>query len=364
MRMLPPLSALRAFEAAARHLSFKRAADELAVTPTAISHQMRLLEDRLGRRLFDRKAKRVYLTAAGQMLYPMLRDSFDAIARAVETVSTEKREQTIVVTATLALTASWLVPRMARFRARFPDIGVRLLASDDVVDLRAGAADLAIRFGSGSYSGCRSELLLPGTFAPVCSPTLGVRKPEDLLQQPLIHFEWRHLEERAPTWPRWFAECGRRYPRGVPKLVFSDETHAIQAAAARQGIVLASLALVAEDLESGALVQPLGPTLESRAFSSRRWSVRTMKPLVPCASGCSQRPASPSVRFVTSEEHEARAARDDRSSVRQHRQHLLDGPGCGILWRWQGAVRDRGDTHQKSFRVVCHTRASHVLTEA
>jgi LysR family transcriptional regulator, glycine cleavage system transcriptional activator len=266
MRKLPPLSALRAFEAAARHLSFKRAADELAVTPTAISHHVRLLEDRFGRKLFDRNAKRVQLTAAGQLLFPLLRDSFDAIARGVDLIANSRRERVIVVTATLAFTARWLVPRMGAFRARFPDVGLRLLASDDVVDLRAGAADLAIRFGGGTYPGCESERLLRGTFAPVCSPTLGIRRASDLGRHPLIHFEWRHLSERAPSWPRWFTAAGLAYPKGRPKLVFSDETHAIQAALAGQGVVLASMALVGADLASGALVQPFGPTLEHQAF--------------------------------------------------------------------------------------------------
>ncbi len=266
MRKLPPLTALRAFEAAARHASFKQAAAELAVTPTAISHHVRLLEDRFGRRLFDRNAKRVRLTAAGQILFPVLRDSFDAIARGVELVSNTGRERVIVVTATLAFTARWLVPRMAAFRACFPDIGLRLLASDDVVDLRAGAADLAIRFGGGTYPGCQSDPLLRGTFAPVCSPTLKIRRASDLTRHPLIHFEWRHLSERAPSWPRWFAEAAQPYPKGRPKLVFSDETHAIQAAVAGQGVVLASLALVGEDLASGALIQPFGPILDHHAF--------------------------------------------------------------------------------------------------
>jgi LysR family glycine cleavage system transcriptional activator len=266
MRKLPPLGALRAFEAAARHLSFKRAADELAVTPTAISHQVRLLEDTLRRRLFDRKAKRVHLTASGQLLYPLLRDSFDAISRGVSAVSDSRHERTIVFTATLAFTSRWLVPRMAAFRVRFPNVGVRLLASDDVVDLRIGAADLAIRFGGGNYPGCRSDRLLPGTFGPVCSPTLGVRKLDDVARHPLIHFEWRHLTERTPSWPRWFAEAGRPYPKGGPKLVFSDETHAIQAALTGQGIVLASLALVRDDLKLGTLVNPFGPVLESHGF--------------------------------------------------------------------------------------------------
>ncbi|QCI67130.1 LysR substrate-binding domain-containing protein [Phreatobacter stygius] len=266
MRKLPPLAALRALEAAGRHLSFKRAAEELAVTPTAISHQIRLLEATLGQTLFERRARRVALTPAGQKLYPTLRDSFDAMAQAVAAVRVQDAGRAVTLTATLALTSMWLVPRVAAFRARFPDIGLRLLASDDVVDLGTGAADIAVRYGKGPYPGCRSELLLQGRFAPVCSPGLGLRTADDLARHALIHFEWRHMSEHTPLWPNWFAAAGRPYSNAGGEIVFSDETHAVQAAAAGQGVVLASLALVANAIASGLLAAPFGPVLDGAGF--------------------------------------------------------------------------------------------------
>jgi LysR family glycine cleavage system transcriptional activator len=266
MRKLPPLATLRAFEAAARHLSFKRAADELAVTPTAISHQIRLLEETLGQKLFERRTRRVIMTSAAQTLYTPLRDSFDAIAQAVERVSAIKAANTVTLTATMAFTSKWLVPRTASFRQRFPGINLRLLASDDVIDLRTGAADIAVRYGAGTYPGCRSQLLFQETFAPVCSPHLNVQTPADLENHALIHSEWRQLDEITPTWPRWYAKAGLPYQRPGSDIVFTDETHAIQAAMAGQGVALAGVALVADELATGTLTVPLGPTLTGRGF--------------------------------------------------------------------------------------------------
>lgn len=266
MRQLPPLATLRAFEAAARHLSFKRAAQELAVTPTAISHHIRLLEATLGRRLFERQARRVLLTPAGQILYPTLRDSFDRMAEAIESLHGSAAAGTVTLTATMAFASKWLVPRAAAFRSRFSGINLRLLASDDVVDLTAGEADIAVRYGSGRYPGCRSELLFEGRFAPVCSPRLGIRAPKDLDHHPLIHFEWRRVDEDTPLWPRWFAKARRRFQRSGGDLVFSDETHAIQAAAAGHGVALLSLALIADEIGAGMLASPFGPVLPGRGF--------------------------------------------------------------------------------------------------
>ena len=266
MRDLPPLNALRAFEAAARHLSFKRAAAELAVTPTAISHQIRQLEEWLGTPLFERRVRRVVLTPAGQLLSPAVREGFDALARGVEALKKPPERAAVTLSATVAFTSKWLVPRVAAFREACPGLDLRLHASDEAVDLRAGGVDLAIRYGRGGYPGLRSERLLQDRFAPVCSPRLGVRRPADLGRHPLLHFEWRRVEDDTPTWARWFAVLGRPYRAPGGEWVFSDESHALQAAIAGHGIALASLVLVAEELASGALVQPFGPVLDGYAY--------------------------------------------------------------------------------------------------
>lgn len=263
-RHLPPLTALRAFEAAARLLSFKHAAAELSLTPTAISHQVRQLEEQLGVRLFVRGTRRVDLTPAGQALFPALRDGFDAIARAIQVVRPRTQPRALVLSTTMAFASRWLLQRLARFAADHPGIELHLHTSDEPVDLQGGAAQLAIRYGPGRYPDLKCVPLLPSRFAPVCAPGLGVRDPADLERVPLIGFEWFRRDAATPDWPLWFERAGRAaLPR---QLHFSDEVHAIQAAIAGQGVALINLALVADELHTGMLCQPFGPELPGHGF--------------------------------------------------------------------------------------------------
>jgi LysR family glycine cleavage system transcriptional activator len=263
MRRLPPLASLRAFEAAARHLSFKRAAAELLVTPTAISHQIRLLEETIGTHLFERRPRQIVMTAAARLLYPVLRDGFDAFARALHELSKRPPREVVTISATRAFTAKWLVPRVAAFQKRQPDIDLRLLAADEVVDLRAGAADLAIRYGRQSSAGLRAEPLMVERYVPVAHPSLGLRKRADLTRFPLIHFEWHRAAPDNPTWQRWFRAAGLRSSDNAG-LHFTDESHAIQATVAGHGVGLLSLTLVADDIASGALISPFGPKIPGK----------------------------------------------------------------------------------------------------
>lgn len=263
-RRLPPLTALQAFEAAARHLSFKRAAAELSLTPTAISHQVRRLEERLGVRLFVRGTRRVDLTPAGQALYPALRQGFDAMAAALEAVNPRTRPRSVVVSTTMAFAARWLLPRLERFATVRPDIALQLHTSDTPVDLQGGAAQLAIRYGTGQAAGLESVQLLPSRFAPVCAPGLRVRSPDDLARVPLIGFHWLRREPSTPDWPLWFERAG--FAARPRQLEFSDEVNAIQAAVAGQGVALVNLAMVAGELSNGMLEQPFGPELPGHPF--------------------------------------------------------------------------------------------------
>lgn len=268
-RKLPPLGALRAFEAAARHLSFKQAADELGVTPTAISHQLRLLENILGQRLFARQIRKVTLTPAGEALYPVLRDGFESFAHAIERLRAGPRRQRLTLSATPAFVAKWLLPRLSDWQARHPGIDLHLHASEAPVDLggisTGGNADVAIRYGRGDWTDLQSELLLPSHFAPVASPRLNLRKPTDLKNQTLLHFDWRLRRRDTPTWKRWADQAGLALDISGG-LRFSDESHAIQAAIAGQGVALLGLPLVAAELASGALVQPFGPVLQGDGY--------------------------------------------------------------------------------------------------
>lgn len=260
------MAALRAFEAAARHLSFKRAADELGVTPTAISHQIRLLEATLEQKLFERRTRRVVLTEAGQLLFGPLRDGFDAFGSAIDRVRSRSAPTSITLTATLAFTSKWIVPRIDRFRTDNPNLSLRLLATNDIIDVRRGEADIAVRYGPGAYDGCIAEPLFEETFAPVCSPQLPISSPEDLRNYPLIHTEWQHPDERTPTWPLWHSTAGLNFDPTGSQLVLNDQTDAIQAAAGGQGVALASTAFAADELGSGALRIPFGPFLKGHHF--------------------------------------------------------------------------------------------------
>lgn len=265
MRRLPPLSSLRAFEAAARHGSFKKAASELGVTPTAISHQIRGLEEYTGLVLFDRKVRKVSLTDAGARLYPAIREGFDGFERIFRSMLPPASRTKVTISATNAFTARWIVPRVSKFHALHPEIDLQLLASDEPLDLSENRVDIAIRYGDGPYPGLKAEPLFGDDFAPLASPALAVSSVSDLERVPLIHFEWKTKSPRNPTWERWFEEAGRAMP-SFGQLRFNDESHAVQAALAGQGLALLSRRLLAHEIATGQLVQPFGPIIKGRVY--------------------------------------------------------------------------------------------------
>ncbi|MDQ0472249.1 LysR substrate-binding domain-containing protein [Labrys wisconsinensis] len=265
MRKLPPLRALLAFEAAARHGSFKRAAGELGVTPTAVSHQIRLLEETCGCRLFQRRPRPLALTAAGTRLFPALRDGFDAFAQAISALSDVQAQASLRVTSPNAFASRWLVPRLPRWREENPGIPLEIIGTDHVLDLRAGAADIAIRYARQPPLDFVVQEFRRDSYCPVCSPRLlagrpPVRRAADLLDFPLIHYDWTNRDPEAPTWRQWLA-VARSIDPDLPAmerpwdLSFREELHAIDAVVAGQGIAICSDVVVGRDLESGALVR-------------------------------------------------------------------------------------------------------------
>ena len=266
MRRLPPLSSLRAFEAAARHGSFKLAANELGVTPTAVSHQIRSLEDYTQLSLFERRTRLVVLTPSGAQLYPVLRDGFDGFAQMLDHLAQRRKRSQITVSATPAFAAKWLIPRMNRFQTRYPDIDLQLHTSNEPVSLTDGSVDLAIRYGEGPYPGCRVEKMFADDFGPVVNPKLSVNMVADFAKVPLVCFEWKRKHPQNPSWERWFAQAGMEQPASPAELRFSDESHAIQAAVAAQGIALVSLALVADELQAGQLVRPFPQVISGHTY--------------------------------------------------------------------------------------------------
>lgn len=264
-RRLPPLAALRAFEAAARHLSFRRAADELAVTPTAISHQIRLLEETLGMALFVRQVRRIGLTDAGQRLYPTLRDGFDAFEHAIADLSPQNRRKAVTLTATTLFTARRLLPALGSFRSGHPAFDLRLHASDELVDLHSGGADIAVRYGPGPFDGLVAEPLLSERFGILCNPSLGLSSPNELKRATLLHVEWKR-PGMAPDWRRWAKLAGIADLAVEEGPRFSEDGHALQAAVAGHGVVIASLVLAGPEIEAGLLVNPFGPVIEGETY--------------------------------------------------------------------------------------------------
>ena len=222
---LSSLNALHTFEVAARHLSFQQAAEELDVTSTAVSHQIKVLEDRLGVSLFRRRPRPLALTEAGQLLYPAVSKSLEAIARLTQVTEFT----TLTVSVTTVFAAKWLVPRLSEFQRTHPKIDIRLQTSNNVVDLHRQTADLAIRYGKGNYPGLTVRKVISDVFMPVCSPRLlngrhPIKAPEDLKHHPLLHFEWIHFGADAPSWKNWFRVTGLNTINSNRGLKFNEES--------------------------------------------------------------------------------------------------------------------------------------------
>ncbi len=276
MRKLPPLGSLRAFEAAARHLSFKEAGAELGVTPTAISHQIRLLEEICGQPLFRRRPRPLVLTSAGERLFPVLRNGLDTFVTAIASVSQGAEQRPLRVTSPNAFASRWLVPRLPQWREVHPDVLLEIIGTDAVLDLRAGDADVAIRYAHSMPTELAAQEMFRDTFFPVCSPRLlatgprPIRRAADLLHYPLIHFDWLSRDPEAPNWPRWLATARAVDPDllDVNKpwdLSFREELHAIDAVVAGQGIACSDV-VVSRELKSGALVRAHDLSLPGYGF--------------------------------------------------------------------------------------------------
>jgi LysR family transcriptional regulator, glycine cleavage system transcriptional activator len=265
MRSLPPLAQLRAFEAAARRLSFRLAAEELGVTPTAISHQVRELETYCGGSLFRRRPRPLTLTDAGARLYPTVRDGLDAFAAGLADIRQIRDLRPLRVTTTNAFASRWLVPRLPAWRAAHPGIRLEVIGTDVVLDLRSDECDLAIRCAETPPAVGEVQPLLWGEFLAVCSTKLlpggePLRNLADLRHHTLIHYYWSPAASHPGTW-RWWLNRARSQSPAVPELSeceqlsFREELHAIDAVLAGQGIAIIHDVLIAKELETGALTR-------------------------------------------------------------------------------------------------------------
>ncbi|MCA6300035.1 MAG: transcriptional regulator GcvA [Phenylobacterium sp.] len=260
-RRLPPLNALRAFEAAARHLNFSRAADELSVTPGAVSQQIQNLEDYVGAPLFRRTPKGLLLTDAAQTALPALREAFDGLAEAASLLTAAVDGRRLTLTAAPSFAAKWLVPRLGRFEAAYPQVDVWLSAGLDLVDLTAGEVDVALRYGAGRYPGMEVRRLIGETVIPVLSPELHAANPlhgpEDLAKHLLLHDGSPDPDDSCPDWTMWLAARGVRDVDGARGPRFNQSSLVIEAAVNGRGVALAKRTLAQDDLDAGRLVAPL-----------------------------------------------------------------------------------------------------------
>ena len=262
-RRLTHLNALRAFEAAARHGSFVRAAAELGVTAAAVGQQVRLLEDRCGAPLFERQGKKLKLTEVAREVLPDINDAFDRLAQAADRLHESRRTPLVTVTLPPSFAAKWLIPRIERFRMAHPDVDVRLDTTDRLADLARESIGVGIRYGSGRYPGLEATLLMNETVFPVCSPSLlrtrRLKQPDDLASFRLIHDTTMEKHESFPTWSTWLKAAGARKVDARPGLRINSSIMSLQAAIEGQGVALARSVIVAEDLREGRLVRPLQP---------------------------------------------------------------------------------------------------------
>jgi len=259
---IPGTRALRALDAAARHLNFTRAADELGLTPAAISHQIKEIEDQLGMALFARTSRTVQLTDAGSIIHEAAVDALATLEQAVTKARKIRRGTAeLKVTADATFASKWLVPRIDLFRKRRPEIELRFDISSKLRDFAHDDIDVAIRFGAGKYPGLVAERLFDNVIIPVCSPKLlesgpPLREPRDLLQHTLVHIEWSRQGVTWPNWRMWMAAAGVEDFDDSKCVLFEDSSHAIQAAIEGSVVALGDFAMIADDLSSGRLVRP------------------------------------------------------------------------------------------------------------
>jgi len=257
---LPPLNALRGFEAAARHLSFTRAAEELHVTQAAISHQVKALEDHLGMPLFRRLNRALLLTDEGQALFPAVRDALDGLAEATSRLQARDSGGPLTVSTLPSVAAKWLVPRMSHFIDRHPDIDLRIQANERLVDFARDDVDVGIRFGGGEWPGVQAVWLADEDVAPVCSPELtrgpdALREPADLVRATLLHETMGPMTD-FPQWSTWLAAAGVDGADADRGPAFSHTHIMLQAAVDGRGVALAQMLLAADDIATGRLVAP------------------------------------------------------------------------------------------------------------
>jgi DNA-binding transcriptional LysR family regulator len=298
-RALPPLNALRAFEAAARHGSFVAAADELSVTPAAISHQVKALEERLGVALFRRLARGLAMTEEGQALLPDLRDAFDRMALALDRVGRQSSGKVLTISLITTFLLAWLVPRLHRFQAKHPDIEVRMTTTRQLVDFGREDVDAAVRFVDRPADGLFAMKLFNDVLTPLCGRRYRdrLKTVEDLRKVPLIDTTY------SPEWPIWLEGIGQQALKPRRSLAFDSTMIAVEAAIEGAGVAIGPPDLFREEIEDGRLFQPFPQLVES---GKAWWFV--------CPAGSAERPKIKAFRAWLAEELARDAKRPHRAA--------------------------------------------------
>jgi LysR family glycine cleavage system transcriptional activator len=257
-RRLPPLNALRAFEAVARHLSITGAAEELGVTPGAVSQSVKALEEYLGRPLMSRTPRGLVLNEAAEAALPALREGFDRLEEGAQRLTGPDRGGRLTVSVAPSFGAKWLAPRLADFNAAFPDLDVQIHATMGLANFEVESVDLAIRYGAGKWPGLEGRLLMREEVTPVCAHRIAdeIGSPFDLAKFTLIHDDSSLNDESCPDWAMWLKAAGVNGIDATRGPRFNQSSLAIEAAASGRGIVLAKRALAQADLDAGRLVAP------------------------------------------------------------------------------------------------------------
>jgi LysR family transcriptional regulator, glycine cleavage system transcriptional activator len=263
MRRLPPLNALRVFDAAARHGSFNRASEELCVTPSAVSHQLKSLEEFLGVELFKREKRTISLTPAGERYLPSVQMALDEVEFATRKLITSPNSNVVNLSVAPAFLTRWLVPRIASFQTKYPEIELRIESSIDYIDFENSDTDMAVYYGKGHWTGVESHLMRNIFLTPVISPQLlkekgGIRKPSDLANFTLINVTGRNHE-----WSKILQKLNVSISSVAHTISFSSTSLAVSAAAEGIGVALADTALLQRETENGRLVAPLDVSLDS-----------------------------------------------------------------------------------------------------
>ena len=261
-RRLPPLNSLRAFEAAGRHLSFRKAAEELGVTPAAISQSIKTLENYLEAPLFARTTRKLRLTDQAEQALPGIRHGFDILHDTAHRLGAGRDKNILTVSVSPSFGSRWLMPRIERFQAQFPDISMRIEVTNAHANFRHDGVDVALRHGQGVYEErLHSELLMEDAAFPVCSPSLvkrpgGLSDPKTVFKYKLLHVDWSVENHAAPNWQKWLRHAGAGKPDIREGLRVTTDDMLIQAAINGMGMAIATRAFVSDDLAAGRLIKP------------------------------------------------------------------------------------------------------------